>query len=507
MSKLELTFGANILSRYKDLNYKLWYAIAEFVDNSSQSYLDNRKELDASRDENFHVKIGFENGKSFKIIDNAYGMDEKGLNDALIVGRMKEKSKSGYQRSEFGMGLKTGGFWMGKKIEITTKKYNHDTTYSATLDLNKISGGDSSIELKASKQNDLKDSFTIIKISDFHREFSSYALGKTKGILSSLYSLDLDNNLMEISWNGTKIESYKRTILTDGNGNELKWDINLNINNKKITGFVALLKPGGNDGSSRKNAGFSVGRNGRMLYCAPNFFRPTTIFGQDGGSNDTINQRVFGHLEFENSFGVTQAKDQIVFSGNEEDKFLEKIEEASMQACHIAKNGKDYSKKKNKHNPIVNDEMQNELSDSVLDDIIDKDLNLINDDETRDEAYQYINSIVKKDKPVYDWAYGKLGRRVKVYINTDTDVRAPYLATDPTSSDDGEVIVVINGNHPHYNKVATDNEKELNFIKSCVYDGIVESILMRTPVDKIIPTTFRKYKDELLRQKFMQENI
>ena len=86
MSKLELTFGANILSRYKDLNYNLWYAIAEFVDNSSQSYLDNRKELDASRDENFHVKIGFENGKSFKIIDNAYGMDEKGLNDVLLVG-------------------------------------------------------------------------------------------------------------------------------------------------------------------------------------------------------------------------------------------------------------------------------------------------------------------------------------------------------------------------------------------------------------------------------------
>ena len=506
MSQLELTFGSNVLSRYKDLNYKLWYAIAEFVDNSSQSYLDNRKELDASRDEKFNVKIGFENGKSFKIIDNAYGMDEKGLRDALIVGRMKEKSQSGYQRSEFGMGLKTGGFWMGKKIEITTKKYNHEKTYSATLDLNKIIEGNSNIELKASKQNDLKDSFTIIKISDFHRQFSSYALTKTKDILSSLYSLDIDKKIMKIFWNGTEIESYKRTTLID-EGNELKWDVNLNINNKKITGFVGLLKQGGKDGSSRKNAGFSVGRNGRMLYCAPNFFRPTTVFGQEGGTNDLVNQRVFGHLEFENTFGVTQAKDQIVFSGDEEDKFLKEIKEVSSQACHFAKYADHYNKTKKKHNPIVNDEMQNELSDSVLDDIIDKDISLVNDDETRDEAYQYINSIVKKDKPVYDWAYGKLGRRVKVYINTETDVRAPYLATDPTSSDDGEVIVVINGKHPHYNKVATDNEKELNFIKSCVYDGIVESILMKTPVDKIIPTTFRKYKDELLRQKFLQENI
>ena len=105
-----------------------------------------------------------------------------------------------------------------------------------------------------------------------------------------------------------EIESYKRTTLID-EGNELKWDVNLNINNKKITGFVGLLKKGGKDGSSRKNAGFSVGRNGRMLYCAPNFFKPTTVFGQEGGTNNLVNQRVFGHLEFENTFGVTQAKD------------------------------------------------------------------------------------------------------------------------------------------------------------------------------------------------------
>ena len=36
----------NIISSYKRLSYDPWYAFAEFVDNSTQAYFDNKEILD-----------------------------------------------------------------------------------------------------------------------------------------------------------------------------------------------------------------------------------------------------------------------------------------------------------------------------------------------------------------------------------------------------------------------------------------------------------------------------
>ena len=41
-------------------------------------------------------------------------MDKKDLEDLVNVGRKKTAAGSGIQRSEFGMGLKTGGFGLEK---------------------------------------------------------------------------------------------------------------------------------------------------------------------------------------------------------------------------------------------------------------------------------------------------------------------------------------------------------------------------------------------------------
>jgi len=99
MEQLKLKYDGSIVSRYKDLNYKLWYAIAEFVDNSTQSYFDNESEINKVKNEKLDVSIILENGKSLTIIDNAFGMDDQDLKDLLILGRKKPKSKSGKQRS------------------------------------------------------------------------------------------------------------------------------------------------------------------------------------------------------------------------------------------------------------------------------------------------------------------------------------------------------------------------------------------------------------------------
>ena len=45
-NKIKFTVGPNVILSYKRLDYKIWYALAEYIDNSTQSYFANRKELE-----------------------------------------------------------------------------------------------------------------------------------------------------------------------------------------------------------------------------------------------------------------------------------------------------------------------------------------------------------------------------------------------------------------------------------------------------------------------------
>ena len=45
----ELILGYDVVRSYKRLSYTPWHALAEFVDNSTQAYMDNSDELGARR--------------------------------------------------------------------------------------------------------------------------------------------------------------------------------------------------------------------------------------------------------------------------------------------------------------------------------------------------------------------------------------------------------------------------------------------------------------------------
>src|SRR4249919_914050 len=70
--------GVSILSVLRHLNYKPWFAVAEFVDNSVQSYLKNRDELERIEGPDFRLKLSItiEPGDNGRIIirDNAAGI-------------------------------------------------------------------------------------------------------------------------------------------------------------------------------------------------------------------------------------------------------------------------------------------------------------------------------------------------------------------------------------------------------------------------------------------------
>ena len=92
------------------------------------------------------------------------GMDMDDIQDLVTVGRTKKKAA--LQLSQFGMGMKTAGFWMGGQIEIQTQKLGSTKGYSFVLNLNDIiSGKEIEIEEKTSKNSE--QHYTIINITNW----------------------------------------------------------------------------------------------------------------------------------------------------------------------------------------------------------------------------------------------------------------------------------------------------------------------------------------------------
>lgn len=146
---IQLELGLNTIQSYKRLSYTPWHALAEFVDNSTQSYFNNQATLDQAFGENrekLDVSIIYDRDNDLiRISDNSIGMSEAELRHALRVGA-RPANASG--RSQFGMGLKTAACWLGNQWTVRTKKLGEETEYTVTVDVEKVASGDNDLPTK-----------------------------------------------------------------------------------------------------------------------------------------------------------------------------------------------------------------------------------------------------------------------------------------------------------------------------------------------------------------------
>ncbi len=62
--KINIRPQVSILSVLQNMKYQPWFALAEFVDNSLQSYLDHKKEIHDAEGAKFKLKIDVQVGRS-----------------------------------------------------------------------------------------------------------------------------------------------------------------------------------------------------------------------------------------------------------------------------------------------------------------------------------------------------------------------------------------------------------------------------------------------------------
>lgn len=489
---MELRIGPDVISSYRRLAYTPWHAIAEFVDNSTQSYFDNRAALDAalkSTNELLRVSIAYDRGGFLRISDNAMGMSYDELQRALHVG-LPPQNTSG--RSKYGMGLKTAACWIGNTWTIRTKKLGEPTEHSVTINVDQIASGQKELPYVPSADRPGGDHYTIVEITDHNKRFQGRTLGKIKEFLSSMYREDFRRGLLTLEWDGVPLtwQDLDGRLLVGTDGNRYKKEFAFDVDGKRVAGWVGIL-----DHGSRADAGFSIIHCGRVIRGWPDSWRPSTLYGQFLGSNDLVNQRLVGEIHLDD-FEVSHTKDNIQWFGDQEEKVEDGLKEHCGDYRQMAqqrrKGGQDQRGPSDIETATAVDEFKKELMSPEMVDQIE--IGPLPPAEAVATAMgNIVRSVSQRRTETFSATLGDLV--VKVYLAGDLSPNDPYVATEAAKP--SEVVVVVNMAHPHWGQLR-GSEGVLNYLRECTYDAIAEW-QARGQASRIDPDTIKLLKDKLLR--------
>ena len=326
--ELDIQPAASILNVFSRLSYKPWYAIAEFVDNSTQSYMSHEREMSLIPDfEKLVVRVNYDAvNNTLSITDNAFGMELERFKDAILLDA---KSSLQTGRNEFGMGLKTAASWFGNVWHVSSTQYGSKNRYTATK-LKKYSLNSVVIHRTDEDEN---IHGTEILIEDVTKKIKgSRTITKIRDLLSSMYRRDINNKNIEIFFNDEPIFFQQYPILTNFRGKSWKKDLNFEVifNEEvfNVTGFVAIMNPG-----SFPKAGFALFRQDRVVVGGTdNNYKPAQIFGQ---AQSQKSLKLFGELNM-NDFPVNQAKDGFIWDDGLEDEFISALKDNIQEYINIA---------------------------------------------------------------------------------------------------------------------------------------------------------------------------
>jgi hypothetical protein len=320
--------GVRVLSVLRHLNYKPWFALAEFVDNALQSHLDHRQELRKVDGKSAHliVRIKFDpEDDTITIRDNAAGIHSKDFARAFRAAEIPPDSAG---LSEFGMGMKSAACWFAPLWSVRSKALGELDETTVTFDIRKILR-DSMEELDVERTRvNSRHHYTEITLRNLYsRVPKGRTLGKIREHLASIYRVFTRNRTLALYLDGEALVYENPAILQapyhkTPTAKPLQWkkDISIDLGKgRKISGFAALREK-----ASTSEAGFALFRRERLIQgSADEGYRPETIFGQ---SNSYAYQRVFGELHL-TGVAVSHTKDGFRW-GDDEDLFLKRLKEA-----------------------------------------------------------------------------------------------------------------------------------------------------------------------------------
>jgi hypothetical protein len=320
----------SVYATFRRLSYRPWYALAEFVDNSTQNFIDHRQRLlQAYREEGapnkLRIEIEYDSEKNGLVVyDNAHGMKFDELARALVLNRPPPDISG---RCEYGMGLKTAACWFGRTWTIETTRLGDSKELKVTVHVPDLTetGPEQVLVTEASVARRLH--YTRITIDGLYKPIQGRTLGKIREMLGSMYREDIRSGDVQIQWNGEPIAFDQPPILVEDLARagksmwrkEVRFEVPSDSGGESlgVKGWIGIRNPG-----SQRDAGFALLRRGRVIVGGPGEnYKPDEVFGQ---GNTFRSQRLIGELHLD-EWPVTQAKDAFDWSGGLEEAFVDRL--------------------------------------------------------------------------------------------------------------------------------------------------------------------------------------
>jgi hypothetical protein len=337
--KINIRPTTSVYATYKNINYQIWNALAEFIDNSTQSYYSNATKLKATKYwKGLQVTVEYrkdpnlENEYILVIEDNAFGMDFNDFKRAIIL----DSKPTNITRSEFGMGLKTAACWFGLIWSVESTQLGNPVKYKAIVDVEHLSKYQNEyIDVEESSCG-VNEHYTIIKIWKLNRAIKGRSISKTKQMLASMYRHDFKKEDISLFYNDEKLnyedpEIYSEIVNNSTNIWMKEFNFKIEHHGKEYSAYgnIAIRKR-----ASTTEAGFTLFRKGRVIVGGPDSnYRPSDIFGN---SNSFEWQRLFGEIHMDD-WPVVQTKDNFDWNNGLEDIFIEKMKSISSDYVKKAK--------------------------------------------------------------------------------------------------------------------------------------------------------------------------
>ena len=309
--------GVSVLGLFKHLNYRPWYAVAEFVDNSIQSFISNRAPLSKIGVVNLKVQIEPDGSPVSRLFirDNAAGIALDAFPRAF---RPAEPPPDQTGLAEFGVGMKSAACWFASDWFVRTKALGEAVERTVRFDVNRIIE-DSIENLDVEVHQSTPEAhYTEIGLTKLNQPLYPKTLSRIREHVASIYRQFERSGLVELKMGDDILrfqtpEVLRAPLFKTPAAAPILWrkDVTIDgIPGVKVSGWVGIRKV-----ASTSAAGFALFRRERLIVgSGEESYRPEAIFGSP---NSYTYQRLFGELNIE-GVDVSHTKDGFRWEGHEE---------------------------------------------------------------------------------------------------------------------------------------------------------------------------------------------
>jgi len=500
---IDITPDLDVIKSFKHYEYEIWEALAEYVDNAVQSYINCKNEGMEFTLEQTKVTVDIVmTPGAYLITDDAGGIPESRFSQAFKSGRRPPNNPKD-SLSEFGLGMKTASIWFADKWTVETKAYGEENIKTVEFDMNNLTN---IIKPVIKKAKDPKGHYTQILLDRPNKPYGGKTLTKIRQHLSHTFRKFIEDGSLAISVTGqTQLNRGEITYLEVPEINFLKapeWSdnppepvdedikdwirkIDFTLRGTGINGelleYVVQGKIWIAAVGDTEAAGLTLFRRNRVIQGdedAP--YRPKNIYG---GGNSYQRQRLFGEIYFPPEMPVTHTKTKIVFpnlidmsattdpsttdenqsietdedrSNSLEDQFHQKLYEAFIEEPNFIRQSKNYRAKKETRT-VINS--QKDIMKVILAEL-KKSPDFMAKLKTKEDVLQLINDHLAKPPtessplPVTDNQedISDGDTTYSITLRTHSDDLLPFIALSREAQDTNRtsITISINTNDPFY---------------------------------------------------------